>query len=615
MRNYIKASVLVVFLLAFGNLQGQSSQSEYLEAKRLFRNGDYASARSAFSSLFEDPSFGAYSGFFAGLASYNEGDIESAISIWKLIPTKYSYWNRLAEVYRWLALGSYELGRFEQALIYSEAFNGLAESSVGRQMALKYLPGASKSRLLSLYEKYPSNAALAKVLVPKLDKNNQEDVDLIGELTAKFDLDMAQLSGVEFSDVKKEAYNVAVLLPYMFTDLIDPTRTISNRVIMDLYQGMLLAEEKLQLEGKEIRLYPFDTKRSNEITASILERAGEENIDLVVGPLFGGPIKAANEFSAEKQINIFNPVSSNIEALGDNPFSYLLKPSHRTMALSLAKCAIDEIENKNALVYYSDNTRDSLFATIYKDEIVANGYEVIEFRPVDNEGSKAILDSLIAQHEEYILSLEELDSMKQIPGRFIKEKEADEEDELEMSLILPYEQEDGTVDSLVFYEMKYNVVEDSIGHIMIASSDNGVVNNFIGAVETRPDTVGLYGYGNWTNFKTVDFNQIERMDLRLADPQYFDEREPLYQQLKDEVALRYQQPISDYHYLGYETIYFLGTMLSEHGKYFQKAFYSAEKPYPGQFMMGFKYGIKNDNQQVPIVTLRNNTLIPVNDNK
>ena len=614
MKHLAIASLLLVFL-SVGISNAQSNQNEYLEAKRLFRNGDYTSARSAFSSLFEDPSFGPYAGFFAGLSSYNEGEIESAISIWKLIPTKYAGWNRLAEVYRWLSLGSYQLGKYRQAMVYAEAFDDLAESNVTRQMAQKYLPDASKSQLLSLYESYPQNASLAEVLVSKLDKTIEEEVDLISELTAKFDLDISALSGVEFSEVRKEGYNVAVLLPYMFNGLMDPSRTISNRVIMDLYQGMILAEERLQLEGKAIKLFPFDTKRSMDITSTLLERTEEESIDLIVGPLFGGPIRAANQFSAEKKINAFNPVSSNIEAVGDSPFSYLLKPSHKTMALSLAQCAIDEIENKNALVYYSQNSRDSLFAAIYKDEIVSNGFNVIEFRPVDNEGSKEILDSLVAQHEEYILTSEALDSLLDLPGRFIKEKEADEDDELEMSMVLPIEREDGTVDSLLFYEMKYNVVEDSIGHIMIASSDNGVVNNLIGAVETRPDTVGLYGYGNWTKFKTVDFNQIERLDLRLADPQYFDEREPIYNQLRDEVANRFLQPVSDYHYLGYEAIYFLGSMLADHGKYFQKSFYAAEQPYPGQLMMGFKYGIKSDNQLVPIVTLRNNTLIPVNDNK
>ncbi len=603
--------LLSLSLMTFLGLHGQGVQAEYLEAKRLFRNGDFVNARSAFASLFDNDTFGLHAVFFAGLSAYEEGDVAAANSIWKQLVNRNSQWEEIGEVYYWLMLSSYQMGEVESGIIFSQRFNDFFDSDLADQLATIFLEEADKELLVELNGKFPDHEILARTLASRLDPQDEEEGAFLRELIAKFDLKLSDYSEVNLPTVKKEAYAIGVMLPFMFDGLSNPEKTISNRVIMDLYQGMLLAESALNEQGHKVRLYPYDTKRKKEVTKEALSNL--EDIDLLVGPLFGEPIEEANSFSNDQKVNLFNPVSSNLNAVRDNAYGFLLKPSYETMAAALADHTSMKVSNKNALVYFSKNLRDSVFAEAYRQKIEADSFQVIEFRGLDNELSKEILDSLTAQHEEYIATLEEVDSLMEIQGRFIKEKEPDPENEEELAYALVRIDEEGEPgDSLIYYEMKFNVVPDSIGHIMVASRDNGIVNNFIGAIEARPDSIGLFGYGNWQDFEVVDFNQLERLQVNLANPEYLDSRNPRYQELDQLVKETYRCPPSSYHYLGYETIFYLGSMLTKYGKYFQNHFME-EGDTPGMVLPGFRYGLSKDNQVVPIVTLRNSTLIPIDD--
>lgn len=590
--------------------QGQTPQSEYLEAKRLFNNKDYVSARAAFAALFSHNAFGPYAIFFGGLSAYYEGDKAAANSIWQQLINRFPDWENRCEVYYWMAISSFEQEKLEEAIRLQVSFNRHCESLIIDEIAHRYLRESEKEVLEELLRRFPDNRQVAESLASQLSYEDPAELARLEQLTNQFDLAVSSFGKTQNPWVRKEKYAIAVLLPFMFEGLQDVERTVNNQVIMDLYQGMLLGAEEINKYGEEIRLYPYDTQRNSRITQAVLQNPSLMDADLILGPLFGGPIQAAADFSQSNAINMFNPVSSNGDVIKESDYAFLLKPSFATMAVALANHAVENISNKNALIYYENSSRDSLFAHEYHNVLVKNGFEVIEFKVVDNEASKEILDSLTVQHEELIYSLAEVDSLMELPGRFIKSREPDEERESEKYFTLVRENEDGSQgDSLIYYEMKYNVVEDSIGHIMIASRDNGIVNNLIGALENRPDTIGLFGYGNWLNFPIVDFDQIERLEVAMAIPDFIDKHSDSYREVYDKALNTYQGVPSDYHFLGYETILYVGEMLRKYGKYFQNGFIQQGLK-PGQTTLGYRYSFKNDNQVVPIVTLRNNRLVP-----
>jgi tetratricopeptide (TPR) repeat protein len=607
----LKRTVLLLLFLASCVISfAQQTQSEFLEAKRLFREEQYTAARSAFASLNDDPTFGNYATFYTGLAAYRLNDPEPAVSIWKLIIANAPSWDQLPDVYFWLTKTHLERSQFAEGLRYARDYQDRFSNNLN-ELRNRYLPQANREQLKTLIEEFPDDRLVVTELAKKLDRTSQEDVALLKELIGKYELDVEEYSEVANAEVRRESYSIAAMLPFMFDGLDSPTRTVANKVIMDFYQGMLLAQKDLDSVGYPVDLYPYDTQRDSAITKSLLLNPSLKDSDLIIGPFLPGPIDAVKPFSVEHQINMVNPVSSNQKVVNGNDFAYLLKAGYPTIGEKLAERAQLRFEGNNrALVYFSANERDSIVALNYKETIEAAGFEVLDYRSIDNETSRPILDSLIEQHEEFIATMEEVDSLMEIPGRFIKNRKIDPESELELEYLIISEEEETEGDSLVFYEMKFNVVEDSIGHIMVSSRDNGIVNNFISAIESRPDSIGLLGYGNWINFKVIDYEQFERLGVELAYPEFIDKRGEAYKELYQRSIDTYASIPSDFVFFGYECLWYLGTMLHKHGKYFQNGFLQ-EGYSPGTILSGYEFGINNDNQIVPIITFKNSRLIPV----
>lgn len=607
----MKRIFLPFFFLISGVLSiAQVSQSEFLEAKRLFREEQYASARSAFAALSDDPAFSAYATFYTGLAAYRQNEKEAAISIWRLIISKNKTWDQLSDVYFWLTKTHFERGEYADGIKYSQEYEGRFSNNLN-DLRQRYIPQASLAQLKVLKEEFPDDRLVVTELAKKLDRSSAEDFSLLKELIQAYQLEVEDYSEVSNAEIRRSTYSIAVMLPFMFDSLEAPGPILSNKVIVDLYQGMLLAQKELDSLGLPVTLYPYDTKRDAQETKAFLLNPSLKESDLIIGPLLPGPIEVVKGFSVENQINMINPVSSNQNVIAGNDFGYLLKAGYPTIGVKLAERAKTRFpENNRALVYFSGNERDSIVALNYKNVIEEAGFEVLDYRSIDNETSRPILDSLIEQHEEYIATMDEVDSLMEIPGRFIKNRKVDPESELEMEYLIISQEEETEGDSLVYYEMKFNVVEDSIGHIMVSSRDNGIVNNFISAIESRPDSIGLLGYGNWINFKVIDYQQFERLGVELAYPEFINKRSEDYKTLYQRAIDTFASIPSDFVFYGYESLKYIGTMLHKHGKYFQNGFLK-EGYNSGTTMSGYEFGINNDNQVVPIISFKNNRLVPV----
>ncbi|MDW3193128.1 MAG: hypothetical protein R8G66_12220 [Cytophagales bacterium] len=607
----MKRIFLPLFFLMSGIISiAQVSQSEFLEAKRLFREEQYASARSAFAALSDDPAFGSYATFYTGLAAYRQNEKAAAISVWKLIISNNPTWDQLPDVYFWLTKTHFEREEYTDGLRYTQEYRDRFSNNLD-ELRQRYIPRASLEQLKVLKEEFPEDRLVVTELAKKLDRSSQEDFALLKELIQRYELDVEDYSEVSNAEVRRPSYSIAVMLPFMFDSLEAPGPILSNKIIVDFYQGMLLAQQELDSLGLVIDLYPYDTKRSAQETQKLLLNPSLKESDLIIGPLLPGPLEVVKAYSAAHQINMVNPVSSNQTVVDGNDFGYLLKAGYPTIGVKLAERAqVRFPENNRALVYFSSNDRDSIVALNYKNVIEEAGFEVLDYRSIDNETSRPILDSLIEQHEEYIATMEEVDSLMEIPGRFIKNRKIDPESEIEMEYLIISEEEETEGDSLVYYEMKFNVIEDSIGHIMVSSRDNGIVNNFISAIESRPDSIGLLGYGNWIDFKVIDYEQFERLDVELAYPEFINKRSEAYKALYQRAINTYASIPSDFVFFGYESLKYLGMMLHKHGKYFQNGFLR-EGFYSGTTMSGYEFGINNDNQIVPIISFKNSRLSPV----
>ncbi|MFY0607155.1 MAG: ABC transporter substrate-binding protein [Cyclobacteriaceae bacterium] len=608
---------ILILLLICGSAWAQTDQAQYLEAKRLYKEKQYSSAKASFGALSESAVFGDYSRFYFGLSAYHQGDLKVAMDTWKELLQKSPRWEHSTELYYWLARASYENNDISGGLKYGSMLTEQSLNSGAESYFIdKYISSLSLDELEELFDRNSDNRFLASIVVSKLNdvSYSDRDFDRMDSLRVKFDLKPNELASESFPLIKKDTYDIAVLLPFLFSSLENTSVISQNKFVMDMYQGMQLAAEDLTAGGYPTNLYPYDTKRRKDVTKQLLNESGFENHDLMIGPLFPGPIEAADEFSINSRINKVNPISSNSEALGENPYSFLIRPTYETMAKKMAEFAATENDNSYAMVFYEQSDRDSLFATKYKESIESAGYEVVLFQPITKDNSRDLLDGLWSQYDDY-LTQEMADSiMEADPTRFIKNRRirTDEMERMEKdtSFVLPISFDEDEHE-IVYYEKLFNMAPDSIGHIVAATRSNLFANNLISAIETRGDSIKLYGYGDWLDFTMLSYSQLERLQVGLTNPDYADTERLAYEQLRERLSSTFKTEPSINHFRGYETVYFAGMMMHRQGKYFQTGLREGAK-IDGKVNEGYKYGSANDNQIVPIIRFKESKLEVVN---
>ncbi len=596
----MRSLIISLFVISSYLTHAQSNQGEYLEAKRQFSLGNFKVAMQSFQGLTNDQVFGEYASFYYALSAFKLDQIQVALDMWKQIQVKYPDWDKNEEVDFWIVNAYFKQQKFWEAFkkveSLSEGWRNYLIDSTLRSMSLNGLDSA--------YALNPNNKYIAKYYAMAIKRKPYDERDhlMLEELTEKFDLEIGVDENLPL--VKKEEYAVAVVLPFMFESLETPQSVIRNSIIFDLYQGMTYAQNELKEENINLNLFPFDTQKKGSVTYDLINDNKLSDADVIIGPLYGGPNKYVSQFSKENKITMINPLSSNEEIIGDNPFAYLFKPGYSTQGREAAKYAARKfIDNKKTLIFY-ETDRDSIVADAYRKRIEKDSFFVIRFERLTDDDALQIQRDFTEEYEvrlDTMFSQEEMDSIALIPGRIVRTRSL--RDEETGKIIKDFKGED----VIETYEVKFTVQPDSIGHIFAATSSNLLANNFISMVEVRSDSIGIMGYKDWLDFSLVSYPQLERLQIDFISPSFIETESDDFKMFEAGFIEKIGTSPGQYSVYGYELVMQLGRLMNQHGKYFQRGLVNAEF-LPGLLMEGMKYGPYNDNRIVPITTLKNLTL-------
>lgn len=571
---------------------GQSHpKDEFNEAKRLMSNQQLRSAMSAFEVLKTDPQLGVYAYFFKGLCYSKNADYKRAIDNWEQIEKKFPNWQEQDEVFYWLTLAYFELNEFSAAFNYLDRYNAYArDSEFSSSVINKYCLDLSVKDLLEHNRAHPNYRQLSLILARKLiiEKDLSEYIPIVNQLKFKYNFTNENLINGSLKDEYASAYAIAVTLPFMFDSLGNPNTVIRNKVIIEFYQGMQHGQSTLKSKGIQLNFYDFDTKKSQSTTDTLLPYLN--GADLIVGPLYAGPIRSVKSLSIKDSINIINPFTNNEEFIEDNPFAFMFKPKSKTVALKLAEYVAESDTNKNVVIFYQ-NDRDSISGQVYRDFIEERGFNILGFIHLDESSSKLLLDNWIQSNKVYYTK-NDADSISEISGRKI----------IYADKVADYLVDQETGKWLVAYEDKFIFPKDSINHMFIATESSAVINNLLGALVNRDEKVSVYGYGNWFFERTVNYDLLQKLNVKLAVDDFINKESLVYEQFREDFIAEFHQSPSTYHQLGYEFIMFIGGKLNEYGKYFQNSLNMDLME--GYLMEGNWYPGTRDNQVVPIIEMQ-----------
>lgn len=597
--------IFIFFFITAISVYAQSRQAEYLEAKRQFSLENYGASKSAFQSLSDDEFFGAYSSFYFALSAYELGEVKQATDMWKQIQIKEPNWEQNSEVDYWLSKAFLSQKKYYEAFKYAEKL----PEPIGASLIDFHFKELSASALDSAYALNPNNKKIASYLAKAISKQPYEQRDhlLLIELSEKFGFPLKGNS-LDLPLIKKDTYAVGVVLPFMFESLDQPQTVLRNAIILDLYQGMELAQRDLKRKNISLELFPFDTQKSAAKTKVILKNESLKLADVIIGPLYPEPNELVSDFSAANEITMINPLSSNSSLIGSNPYSYLFKPSYETQGRIAGEYATSQFtKNRKAFIFF-ESERDSLVAAAYKNSIERDSFFVVRFERLTREGALEVQRDFTEQVEfrlDTLYGKNEIDSIAQLPGRYVRNRVLRDE---KTGRVLKNNKGE---DKLEYYELKFKVERDSIGHIFAATTSNLLANNLISLVEVRSDTIGLIGYDSWLNFNLLSYDQMERIEASMISTSFFDKSQFDYKRIERKFVNEVGDKPNEYHLTGYELIMQLGILMKENGKYFQRGLINGDFS-KGIIMEGIKYGGFNDNQIVPIIQLENLQLVNKN---
>lgn len=576
-----KRVYVVTLLLLWGGFNAGAQNSSYRQSfdngKDLYRLGKYDLAMAAFKPLtYEDEKndFAEYANFYYALSAYHAGKPTVAKNMFLQLVKRYPSWENIDNAHYWLANLYFEDKEYPQAFQQLKRIKDTQVKKDALEMQAHYLAQISDIELLQqLLQQNPYDKAVAVALAdeitrqPLVGKNRQ----LLDFLIDEFDLDSEKYSLFKMGDSEmKESYNVAVVFPFMYDSNVPAENQRMSEFVLEVYKGISFGREKLAEEGIKINLFAYDTRKDSLATANLLATDEMKTMDLIVGPLYPVPSRMVSRFSRKYKINMVNPLSSNSEVIGNNPLSFLFKPSLETQARQAALYAAKNFtDNKNVRILYGASPKDSVLAFTYRQAIEQDSFKVVNMERITTGNTQKIIDILA-------------------PEEFLKRKDL-ELDEVEGLVPL----------------------KPTVGHAFVASDNELTVASAISALEIRGDKLPMIGLEEWLDFKFVSYEQLERLQIVLIAPSYINYEKPSVKAFKETYMKETNSLPSIFAYTGYGMMTYFGEMLHKYGTYFQTGF-DQEDTTEGTVFPGHNYSGSNDNQYVPLVQFKDAELTIVN---
>lgn len=512
--------------------------------------------------------YAEYASFFYALSAYQQGYISVAKDMLLQIQKLYPGWDQMPEVKYWLTKIYFDQREYFQALRLLKSIDGHVPAADLKSMKKYYLKRIDDAETLRMMlEENPADEEIGRAAAHAISRQPyfERDESFLDALITQFNFEKLDfVSSDALVTQHKDTYRVSLLFPFL-TETLDPSpATKRNQAILDLYMGMKMAMDTLRGRGINIELLAYDTERNPEVLKKILETEELRSSDLIIGPLFTEELPLVSEFTKNNKINMINPVTNNSAYINNNDFSMIFQPSDETIGIRSAESVAQRINNKNCVVFFGENVKDSVMAFNFIHRAIELGVNIVLAQEINRETSSSI-SSILATPTEY-------DKFK----------------------------------NPIQFKMKV----DSIGSIFVASEDPLIYTKVITGVQTRGDSVIIYGQESWLNNGLIDYSIYERLHVALVAPNFTSFSNPVFLSFRKkflEAHGTFPASYLSYSRIGFEFMWFVGNALNDYGTYFQIEMNKKEYA-SGYLTPGYNYTSGKNNQLVSFIYFKDGEL-------
>ncbi|WP_243575272.1 hypothetical protein [Candidatus Cardinium sp. cByotN1] len=552
--------------LGISDRDAQLLLAQYATAQKVYQAKNYAQASALFERLIKmhhSSALSPYIHFYYALATYHNGATKIAREAFLELQAKFPDWNKQNETHYWFAQCSFETGNFEQALNTLALIKDKSMAEPILEMKKYFLKQIqADTALQELVEKFPNDLIIKNILHKKVAKQAYftQDFARLDALKQQYHLaDYTYDPLKQVTSKRKTAYDVAIFLPF-FVEEFD-YEACTDQFVIELYQGIQLAIEKLAQEGIVINLFVFDTKRDATVTKALLAQEGMPHMDLIIGPLYPETIPLVATFAKKHKINLVNPISDNAAVTKGNPFAFLFQPDLETCAQRAAQLTLSDLsgqstEEASIGIFYGTDPKEVLQANLYK----------------------TIVEQQLGKNTDLFLQLPSK-AIKEFFNQASKQKAKEEED------IATTEKDEWDLSKLT--------------HIYVPSQNELLVSNVISLCLKLGIKPQIIGHEQWIKKEILHIHQLKRLSIVFLAPNYIDYSRSALSTFRKKFFEKNSTQPNEKGYIGYEMMLFFGRMLGRYGTSFQKEW--GNMHYSSLIFQGLSYGKHHANQHIPVL--------------
>lgn len=150
----------------------------------------------------------------------------------------------------------------------------------------------------------------------------------------------------------------ALILPF---SLDDDTASTDQKKMVEFYQGMLLALERLKNENVSVNLKLFDSKGENTSIKPLLESGRLDDVDIIFGPRWPRHIIEAAQWSTQHKVPLVLPMNSNADDVFNNPYVYQLNTPQSYSHQEIYDHFLKQFRNPNVIILDAEEFRRNDF--------------------------------------------------------------------------------------------------------------------------------------------------------------------------------------------------------------------------------------------------------------
>jgi len=180
---------------------------------------------------------------------------------------------------------------------------------------------------------------------------------------------------------KKDSYAIALLLPFstyqMSNDSLDERSVKLRNVAINMYRGAMMAQQELQDRNVNATVYLLDVGNSVEVGKVAVSRLEEIQADVVVGPLFKGPIQEVAKWVSKRNSHMVIPVKMSNKILLLSDHMSKAYPGNNSQWYYLSGYAKDEFPNSIIVGAYAKG-RDDFSSEAATSGFLAQGLDSLK---------------------------------------------------------------------------------------------------------------------------------------------------------------------------------------------------------------------------------------------